>query len=68
MTVLVMLVLQNADAETTSVIQCSRTSVDDILTWYGSHHAGDDYNVTMNGVALEIDENGERVVPTIDLY
>ena len=42
-------------------VECAAESVHDIMLWYGSHHAGDRYSVTADGVKLLKDQNGEPV-------
>lgn len=52
----------NTDA-TPKVVSLSvdKASVAPIMTWYGSHFAGDRYTVTLDGERLKKDRNGELV-------
>lgn len=53
------LMFQNYDAiPSRTVIECSKQSVKPIMEWYGSHHAGDDYDVYINGNPVRTDRNG----------
>lgn len=39
------------------------TAVADIMAWYGGYYAGDRYSVFVNGEKIQIDRNGEPVLP-----
>lgn len=53
------LVFINSDAtpKVASVL-CDRSSVPEIMAWYGAYYAGDRYRVQYNGTKLEKDRNG----------
>ena len=52
----------NSDATPkTQVIHCERASVPPIMVWYGSFYAGDRYFVTVDGIRVEKDMNGEPI-------
>jgi hypothetical protein len=54
------LVFSNADATPkTAVVVVARESVHLVMEWYGSHHAGDRYTVTLNGRNAPMGINGE---------
>ena len=40
-------------------IECSYASVPTIMAWYGGYHAGDNYQVMIDGVKIPKDINGE---------
>jgi hypothetical protein len=59
---MVRLVFSNADATPkTEVVDVHRDSVALVMRWYGSHHAGDRYTVTVDGRNVRMDLNGEMV-------
>lgn len=64
----VVLKFDNADAGllNISTVECTRSSVALIAEWYGSHCAGDDYTVEIDGERVKIDQNGAIVPVTID--
>jgi hypothetical protein len=39
-------------------IECDRVSVIPIMTWYGGYHAGDNYEVIIDGEKILTDHNG----------
>lgn len=47
-------------------LKVSRLSVPHIMKWYGSHYAGDDYAVMIEGAVVEQDINGEFIPFTIE--
>ena len=47
------------DAHLTMLVDAA--SVANIIMWYGAFYAGDDYTVSLNGVAQKLDHNGEIV-------
>lgn len=40
-------------------VRCVRASCPSIMQWYGSHYAGDDYDVLIDGEKQRLDLNGE---------
>jgi GGDEF domain-containing protein len=44
-----------------SVIYCDASSVKQIVQWYGGFHAGDDVDLTIDGVPQKLDLNLELV-------
>lgn len=60
---IVTLVFRNRDAGRAglSTLHVNRKSVPLIMTWYGSHHAGDNYTVRVDGVLVRMDRNGEPI-------
>jgi len=56
------LVFVNSDAKPkVSTVLCARTSVPQIMAWYGAYYAGDRYYVQYDGKRLEKDHNGELI-------
>jgi len=52
----------NSDAKPkTTSIRCDTASIEPIMAWYGSHHAGDRYAVYADDEKLSKDKNGELV-------
>ena len=47
-------------------LRVDREAVPQIMLWYGSHCAGDDYDVSINGQEVAKDQNGEFEPITID--
>ena len=47
-------------------LEVSRASVEPIMQWYGAFCAGDEYAVTIDGVEVPQDLNGEYEHGTID--
>jgi len=41
-----------------TIIRCDRQSVDNICEWYASHHAGDKYDVWIDGQKRVLDDYG----------
>jgi hypothetical protein len=57
---LVTLVFTNSDATPkVSALRLTAEGVPLVMAWYGSHHAGDRYFVTLDGVRVAKDQNGE---------
>lgn len=56
----------NYTAERTDKLEVSVEDVDFILTLYGSHYAGDQYEVFGNDEQIAIDQNGQRENKVID--
>lgn len=50
---------QDAVPKETEIALHSKDGAEEIMTWYGSHYAGDDYEVFLDGDKLDIDQNGE---------
>lgn len=38
-----------------------------VMEWYGAFYAGDDYDVSLDGRTIPMDQNGCRELPTIDV-
>ena len=58
------LVFSNPETRPRNIsIRLSPEAVPDILEWYGSHHAGDRYTVTIDGRNVPIDANGNPTSP-----
>ena len=56
------LIFRNRDARPkTAVIETTAECVPPIMAWYGSHHSGDYYTVTFDGIKVAIDAFGEPV-------
>lgn len=52
----------NSDARPKVVtINVSAESIKPIMTWYGSHFAGDRYTVYVDGVKVRKDHNGDLI-------
>lgn len=50
---------ENSNAARKSVfIRCSHNSLDHICEWYASHHAGDKYDIYVNGHKRILDNYG----------
>ena len=52
-------IFNNRTAGEESTIQCDKDSVEDVVEWYPSHYAGDDYTVLVEGYQQELDRNGQ---------
>lgn len=48
----------NRDSGETSEMNVPRDATRDIARWYGGYHAGDDYDVLINGEIVGKDING----------
>ena len=56
------LTFTNSDARPKVVtVKVRKRDVPNIMRWYGSHHAGDRYRVTLDGVTVTKDQNGEPI-------
>ncbi|QNN99810.1 hypothetical protein P67b_00051 [Ruegeria phage Tedan] len=53
------LAFYNRTADNVEGVRCTRASCPLIMQWYGSHYAGDDYDVLIDGVKQKLDLNGE---------
>lgn len=50
---------QDAVPKEAEIALHSKDGVEEIMAWYGSYYAGDDYEVFLDGDKLDIDPNGE---------
>lgn len=56
----------NQTARSTHCLSVCRHSVNMIMEWYGSHYAGDDYSVYVDGSEIPLGINGERAFDTVE--
>ena len=62
------LVFMNAEARPhNETVEVARESVAKVMTWYGSHFAGDRYTVAYDGRNVPMDINGEPTQEGFDL-
>lgn len=56
---LVTLAFVNRDSGQTSEMSVHRDATRDVARWYGGYHAGDDYDVLIDGAVVAKNVNGE---------
>lgn len=54
-------IIENFTANTIDCLEVNPCSVRKIVVWYASHHAGDTYDVNVDGVRQRLDHNGHIV-------
>lgn len=64
---LVHLQFSNKTAQNFNSLKVDASGVSDVLEWYGSFYAGDEYTVLLNGRPVSLDVNGCREYETIEM-
>lgn len=54
----VLLSFNNRTAKGVTILSVGREDCEPIARWYGAYHAGDDYEITINGISIEKDIDG----------
>lgn len=62
----VKLEFKNRDAfEREITIECAKASINHIVMWYNAFYSGDNYELRIDGVQVEVSRNGDILQPEV---